>query len=167
MGLRLGQNIKNPKRRYEVVIQEHHERDYFFSLLNKMFCIAEVRELRLIFENPYNGETYLKQVLRKPDVFDKNRMLRGDFMVKPTGFWFINCTPTNGFTLQYDKKQIKVWDKDNTRRGHFAKASKKAGLCSEERSMISPDYARNFICDFILGKEQQIGVGNLFNLNEN
>jgi hypothetical protein len=23
-----------------------------------------------------------------------------------------------------------------------------------ERSMISPDYARNFICDFILGKEQ-------------
>lgn len=31
----------------------------------------------------------------------------------------------------------------------------KAGLCSEERSMISPDYARNFICDFILGKEQK------------
>jgi hypothetical protein len=27
-------------------------------------------------------------------------------------------------------------------------------LCSEERAMISPDYARNFICDFILGKEQ-------------
>ena len=33
------------------------------------------------------------------------------------------------------------------------KASK-LGLCSEERSMISPDYARNFICDFIIGKEQ-------------
>jgi hypothetical protein len=31
---------------------------------------------------------------------------------------------------------------------------KKAGVCSEERSMISPDYARNFICDFIIGKEQ-------------
>ena len=30
-----------------------------------------------------------------------------------------------------------------------------AGVCSEERSMISPDYARNFICDFIIGKEQQ------------
>lgn len=26
---------------------------------------------------------------------------------------------------------------------------------SEERSMISPDYARNFICDFILGKKQK------------
>ena len=32
---------------------------------------------------------------------------------------------------------------------------KEKGLCSEERSMISPDYARNFICDFILGKEQK------------
>jgi hypothetical protein len=28
------------------------------------------------------------------------------------------------------------------------------GICNEERSLISPVYARNFICDFILGKEQ-------------
>ena len=28
------------------------------------------------------------------------------------------------------------------------------GQAAEERSMISPDYARNFICDFILGKPQ-------------
>ena len=35
-----------------------------------------------------------------------------------------------------------------------SKGSGSAGLCSEERSMISPDYARNFICDFIIGKEQ-------------
>ena len=35
------------------------------------------------------------------------------------------------------------------------KSSMKSGLCSEERSMISPDYARNFICDFIIGKEQK------------
>jgi hypothetical protein len=38
----------------------------------------------------------------------------------------------------------------------------KAGLCSEERSMISPDYARNFICDFILGKEQKLTQLSLF-----
>lgn len=29
---------------------------------------------------------------------------------------------------------------------------------------ISPDYARNFICDFILGKEQEISEKLLFNL---
>ena len=43
------------------------------------------------------------------------------------------------------------------------KPGKKKGLCSEERSMISPDYARNFICDFILGKEQ---IGTQLNLFE-
>ena len=43
-----------------------------------------------------------------------------------------------------------------------AARGKKAGVCSEERSMISPDYARNFICDFILGKQQDIGQLNLF-----
>jgi hypothetical protein len=43
------------------------------------------------------------------------------------------------------------------------KKAPKAGLCSEERSMISPDYARNFICDFIIGKEQ---VGTQLNLFE-
>lgn len=36
-----------------------------------------------------------------------------------------------------------------------AKPADHAGLCSEERSMISPDYARNFIHDFIRGKPQQ------------
>lgn len=35
-----------------------------------------------------------------------------------------------------------------------AKKSPQAGVCSMERSLISPDYARNFICDFIIGKTQ-------------
>ena len=43
-------------------------------------------------------------------------------------------------------------DKDSNK--VYAKGSSKAGLCSEERSLISPDYARNWICDFVLGKSQ-------------
>ena len=39
-----------------------------------------------------------------------------------------------------------------------------AGLCSEERSTISPDYARNFICDFIIGKKQAFTQPTLFDL---
>lgn len=42
--------------------------------------------------------------------------------------------------------------------GTFKNEFKKAGLCSEERSMISPDYARNFICDFIIGKNQHFEI---------
>ena len=49
-----------------------------------------------------------------------------------------------GYLLKHKEKK-NVWD---------CKGASKAGLCSEERSMISPDYARNFICDFILGIEQ-------------
>lgn len=36
------------------------------------------------------------------------------------------------------------------------------GICDEDRSMISPDYARNFICDFILGKAQKYTQLDLF-----
>lgn len=32
------------------------------------------------------------------------------------------------------------------------KQGEHAGLCSEERSMIAPQYAHNFICDFILNR---------------
>ena len=40
--------------------------------------------------------------------------------------------------------------------------SNKSGVCSQERSMISPDYARNFICDFIIGKKQKNSQLTLF-----
>ena len=46
-----------------------------------------------------------------------------------------------------------------------ARGASQSGLCSEERSMISPDYARNFICDFILGKEQSHSQPQLFGEN--
>ena len=81
-------------------------------------------------------------------------MLRGDYFVKPTAYWFVNCEPTHGYTIQKDKERKTVWS---------CKQGSHAGLCSEERSMISPDYARNFICDFIIGKEQKNTQLDLFN----
>jgi hypothetical protein len=75
-----------------------------------------------------------------------NRLIRGDYFKKPTAYWFISCKPTYGSSIQKNKKQKKI---------SSTKGSKKAGICSKERSMISSDYARNFICDFILGKEQK------------
>lgn len=84
---------------------------------------------------------------------DNNRRLRGDYFTKPTAYWFINCEPTCGFSEQQDKPRKRILD---------CKSAPQAGLCSEERSMISPDYARNFICDFILGKEQLGSQMSLF-----
>ena len=44
------------------------------------------------------------------------------------------------------------------------KSGIKAGICSEERSLISKDYARNFICDFIIGIKSQAKDLFLFDL---
>ena len=123
-----------------------------------MVCVCLQKELKLIIENPWQGQQFLRVFLKQPDIIDNNRMLRGDYMIKPTAYWFWNCEPTHGFTQQSDKKRIEPM---------LLPKGKEAGICSEERSMISPDYARNFICDFILGKYQEdISGPTLFNIEE-
>lgn len=123
------------------------QRTHFHKLIYKLAAIADILKIRLIIENPATAPHYLiqGQNFPPPTIIDKNRMLRGDVFEKPTAYWFFNCEPTHGFTWQNDKEQ-KIINK--------CKGSKGDGLCSEERSMIHPDYARNFICDFILGKPQ-------------
>lgn len=124
----------------------------------------------MIMENPWGEANYTNYFwFNKPSIIDRNRRLRGDYFIKPTAYWFIGCTPTNGQTLEsvnpkdYKATGIGAWRKKpcNYAKEKTAKGSTKAGLCSEERSMISPDYARNFICDFIIGKEQ---IGTQLNL---
>lgn len=137
---------KTTKEASDEILARSANREHFFRLAVKMMTVAKERGLRLIMENPWSEQTFLKaNFVAPPTMVDKNRMLRGDYYVKPTAYWFINAEPTNGFTLQNDKEKKTIMD---------AKGASRAGLCSEERSMISPDYARNFICDFILGKPQ-------------
>ena len=136
-------------------IERLQQRTYFHTILYKLVWIAKSKSLRLIIENPCTKPHYLIDSCNfpKPTIVDKNRMIRGDYFRKPTAYWFFNCEPTHGFTLQFDKNQKVITQ---------CRRSKGDGLCSEERSMISPDYARNFICDFIIGKKQNIGQLNLF-----
>lgn len=134
------------KQKTDAILERSHNREYFFGLAAKMLCVAEERGLRLIMENPWSMQHFLKgNFVLPPTLIDKDRSLRGDVYKKPTAYWFIRCEPTNGLTIQKDKHVKRVID---------MKKGEHAGLCSEERSMISPDYARNFICDFILGKVQ-------------
>lgn len=134
------------REKFEKILEKNRNRMYFFELLNKLICICLEKNIRLIFENPWQGQTLLRVFLKQPDIIDNNRMLRGDFMIKPTAYWFFNCKATYGESFQKDKKRIAPT---------ALKPVVGGGLCSEERSMISPDYARNFICDFILGKAQE------------
>lgn len=135
------------KEKTDAILKRASEREHFYSLAIKMFAVAGERGLRLIMENPWSENTYLKSNFIMPPTFvDANRMLRGDYFVKPTAYWFLNCEPTHGRSEQMDKERKLI---------QWCKKGSKAGVCSEERSMISPDYARNFICDFVIGKTQE------------
>ena len=146
---------KDNKKKFDYMIAKNDNRSYMFGLLYKMCGVAIMRGIRLIFENPWALNTYLKQnvFLKEPSVIDSDRTRRGDFFSKPTAYWFFNCEPTHGKSFMPPKEKKSVI---------HCKPSKAKGLCSEERSMISPDYARNFICDFILGQEQKHTIPTLF-----
>ena len=134
------------KEKTDAILQRSANREYFFSLAVKMLSLAMQKNIRIIMENPWSEQTFLKNnFILPPTIVDMNRAQRGDYFAKPTAYWFIGAEPTNGFTEQWNLNVKRIGD---------MKSSKEAGLCSEDRSMISPDYARNFICDFILGKEQ-------------
>lgn len=134
------------KEKADCILTRSKNRERFFRLAVKMFAVAEMKGLRLIMENPWSMQTFLKSnFIVPPTLIDNDRSRRGDYYKKPTAYWFWNCTPTQGETLQQVHEPKRIIDQPHKRGG---------GLCSEVRSMISPDYARNFICDFILGKEQ-------------
>lgn len=134
---------QDPAAKICTIIERALRRNQYYILLLKLFAICETRHLQLIVENPYNAHHYLRfNFPYKPAVIDMNRRLRGDFVKKPTQYFFLNCTPSGKTSVQLDKVQ------EFTRN---RRSSDKAGTCSADRSMISPDYAHNFICDYILG----------------
>ena len=145
------------KKRIDYMLEKNRRRTYMYDLFMKFSGVCLDRGLRMIMENPWSEQTYLKQnvILKNPSLIDRDRTKRGDWMKKPTAYWYWNCEPTNGTSYQQTPA-------DKQRRHMEMRKAPHAGLCSEERSTISPDYARNFICDFILGKEQAISQPSLF-----
>ena len=142
------------REKAEKIIERSHNREVFYRYLTMLYAVVAERGLRMIIENPWSVAGYLNNnFIIPPTIIDKNRRRRGDAFKKPTAYWFVNCKPTFGqsFTTPKEEKSISS-----------SRGGAKAGLCSEERSMISPDYARNFICDFILGKEQEYSERSLF-----
>ena len=147
------------EQKIEKILERSNHRKEYFDRLIKLVAVCLKRKLRLIIENPWSEQTYLKaNFLKAPDIVDMDRTERGDYFKKPTAYWFWNCDPTHGFTYQKDKEQKTIMK---------TKGASRAGLCSEERSMISSDYARNFICDFILGRYQTDIMGQtLFDFDD-
>lgn len=134
------------------------DRQHFYEELLKLTVIIGERQLQMILENPWNTShmTYLQNYYPKPSLIDKNRALRGDYYVKPTAYWFFNREPTYGASFQ-DKntKPLIVYKQKGEHQ--------ETGVCDTARSAIHPDYAMNFISDFIFGEKTNKKTGYFSN----
>jgi hypothetical protein len=160
------------RRKWATLRNYSQERFLFYDLALKLTAVCQIKGVRMIMENPWHPTNFTNHFwFARTSVIDKDRTRRGDYFRKPTAYWFIGCTPTYGETYQptpknkirtitagsgaaktKNKLRDKI-DKDVLDKLYLDHNSQ-SGICDEDRSMISPDYARNFICDFILGKEQ-------------
>src|SRR5574344_1945967 len=144
----------NDEEKIKTILKRSDKRKEYYDRLIKFCGLCLRKNIRLIIENPWSEQTYLKaNFIKTPDVVDMNRMRRGDYFKKPTAYFYFNCEPTYGESYQNDKEQKIIMK---------SKGGIKAGLCSEDRSTISQDYARNWIYDFVLGKTQEFGQQKLF-----
>lgn len=134
---------RTPCERLQYLLNRATVRQEFWETLMKLCYIVEVRHLRLIIENPFSVDGYLwYNFPYRPAIIDYDRTLRGDYMVKPTQYFFIGCEPTGLQSIQRNKRKRYLQ--------HLPKVSETIEGAS--RSMITPDYARNFINDCILGR---------------
>lgn len=137
------------KMKYDMELLD--EVNEMYKSVNKMFITCIRRGLKLIMENPYSEEHFLRRYWCYPStIIDKDRRKNGDYYAKPTQYWFLNLEPT--YTVLFEpipdndlgvKDAIRLirkedWEKTGAK-------SKKAS-----RSMIHPDYANRFIRQFIL-----------------
>lgn len=85
------------RRRIEFAMDRLERRSEFHRHLYRLYGLCHERGLRLIIENPF-GNPYLihGQNFPAPTLVDVNRMTRGDYYVKPTAYWFVNCEPVRG-----------------------------------------------------------------------
>ena len=122
---------------------------HMYSLVNKMFIICIRKGLKLVMENPYSEEHFLRRYwCYSPAVIDRDRRDNGDYFKKPTQYWFLNCEPQNNLVfepIRYVGIHTK-WEHRTTKDYRATGASNvKTG-----RSMIHSQYADRFIRQYIL-----------------
>lgn len=182
-GHRRQKNFGTPEyysQKWKVLRGYSQERFHFYDIALKMTAVVQIKGLRMIIENPWHPTNFTNHFFfLRTSLIDKDRTRRGDYFRKPTAYWYVNCQPTYVETMQQTprneiKKIIAGSGAAKTKRklvGKFDKGQldseyiehkSSSGICDEDRSLISPDYARNFICDFVLGKEQKYSLLSLF-----
>ena len=142
-------SLKNwtDEQKLEYDLKLHKELHELYNLVTKLAIMCIRKNIPLIIENPYSTTHYLVKYWAIPyAILDSDRSLSGDYYVKPTQYWFINCKPKQNVVfepLEYvEKKRI------------TAKVENGGTNTAVERSMIHPQYARRFIKEYIIDLEK-------------
>lgn len=142
------------QQKMEYCMKLQRELTEMYELVNKLFIICLNRGLKLVMENPYSEEHYLRRYwCYPPSIIDRDRRDKGDYFKKPTQYWFVNCKPKNNLIFEaitYNNIDCK----DAIRKMNFEHYGK-TGAKNQKvaRSMIHPDYANRFIREYIIDME--------------
>lgn len=125
-------------QKVEYCMAMHETLHKYYVLFCKLCALAIKRQWRLVIENPYSYDHYLKRYFPLcPSLIDRDRTRDGDYFKKPTQFWFIGFKPERNIIFE---------PMQPVRRRFVEKLS--GG--SKERSEIHHQYARRFIKQYIL-----------------
>lgn len=121
-----------------------------YRLINKLFIVCIRGGYRLIVENPFSEEHFLRRYwCLQPSVIDRDRRENGDYYAKPTQFWFVNCVPEQNVLfepLPYNSLGVADAIRLMTKEDYSKTGAKDMKTA---RSMIHPDYADRFIRQYI------------------
>lgn len=133
----------------------HGELHNLYCLVSKLCIVAIKKNLRLIVENPYSAQHYLKQYWAlKPKVIDTDRRNNGDYFRKPTQYWFVNTEPKMNLVFEPISYNMIV-GKTNMKRMQMPELSVTGAKDRHTaRSMIHPQYANRFIRQYILDESE-------------
>lgn len=126
-----------PLRKLDFSISNMKLRATYFEELCKLCKIALCQDFPLIIENPMGRPGFLKSYFPlKAEIQLNDRRVAGDYLKKPTQFFFVNCRASFNLLreFEFDKKMKRIED-----------------IHGFDRSRISPAFAENFINTFIKG----------------
>lgn len=125
-----------------------------YKLVNKLFILCMDKGLRLVVENPYSEEHFLRRYwCYPPAIIDRDRRNNGDYFKKPTQYWFLNQKPKNN--LVFEPLNYIELDSSDLIRQMSRKDADVIGAktIKQARSTISPQYANRFIRQYLIDQE--------------
>lgn len=137
----------NDEKKLEYSMKLQAELSDMYYLISKMVIVCERKRLRLVIENPYSPQHYLKQYWSiQPQIIDKDRTQNGDWMKKPTQYFFIGFEPHYNLIFEpIDYVQRQIFKKLKNGEDQNRKV---------RRSLIHPQYASRFIRQYILDESE-------------